>query len=107
MEDDIPVIKHFIMLWVLALMSVVFALGNSTGNPMGIAPATRTRPVQYPYPQPHRFTRQNEPKNVEIGQEMSVMADFDEFYEISYNSLRFCPKITFLGSFESSRVGLS
>ena len=35
------------------------------------------------------------------------MADFDEFYEISYNSLSFCPKIMFLGSFESSRVGLS
>ena len=45
-------------------------LGNSMGTPMGIAPATRTRPVQYPYPQPHGFFHQNEPKNVEIGQEM-------------------------------------
>ena len=46
------------------------ALGNSTGNPVGITPETRTRPVQYHYPQPHGFSRQNEPKNVEIGQEM-------------------------------------
>ena len=45
-------------------------LGNSMGTPMGIAPATRTRPVQYPYLQPHGFSHQNEPKNVEIGQEM-------------------------------------
>ena len=45
-------------------------LGNSTGNPVGIAPATCTRPVKYPYPQPQGFSRQNEPKNVEIGQEM-------------------------------------
>ena len=42
-------------------------LGNSTGIPVGIAPATRTRPVMYPYPQPHGFTRQKEPKNVQIG----------------------------------------
>ena len=36
-----------------------------------------------------------------------VMADFNEFYEISYKSLSFCPKIMFLDSFENSRVGLS
>ena len=35
-----------------------------------------------------------------------VMADFDEFYEISHNSLSFGPKITFLGSFKSLRVAL-
>ena len=48
-------------------------VGNSTGSPVGIAPVTPTRPVQYPYPQPHGFSRQNEPKNVEIGQEMRVL----------------------------------
>ena len=37
----------------------------------------------------------------------SVIADFDEYYEISYNSLSFCLKIMFLGSFKSSQVGLS
>ena len=35
------------------------------------------------------------------------MADLNEFYETSYNSLSFCPKFTFLGSFESSWVELS
>ena len=51
-------------------LSKRLGLGNSTGTPMGIAPATCTRPVQYPYSQPHGFSHQNEPKNVEIGQEM-------------------------------------
>jgi hypothetical protein len=35
------------------------------------------------------------------------MANFDEFHEISYNSLNSGPKITFLDSFWRSRVGLS
>ena len=35
------------------------------------------------------------------------MADFDEFYEISYNYLICGPKIMFLDLFESSQVGLS
>jgi len=34
------------------------------------------------------------------------MADFDEFYEMSYNSLSLGPKIM-LGLFKSSQVGLS
>src|ERR1700678_3276356 len=45
-------------------------LGNGTGNPAGIASATRTRPVAQPYPQPHRFTHQKESKNVQIGPEL-------------------------------------
>ena len=35
------------------------------------------------------------------------MADFNEFYKISFNSLSFGPKIMFLESFESLQVGLS
>ena len=35
------------------------------------------------------------------------MADFNEFYEISNNSLSSCPKITFLGLFKNSQIGLS
>ena len=65
-----------------------------------------TRAVPIPatprvFPSERAQERRNGPRNER------VMADFDEFYEISYNSLSFCLKITFLGSFESSRVGLS
>src|SRR5271155_3381974 len=45
-------------------------LGNGTGKPTGIAPATRTRPMAYLYLQLHRFTRQKEPKNVQNGPEL-------------------------------------
>ena len=43
-------------------------LGNGTGKPAGIAPVTRTRTRRTILPESPRVTRQNEPKNIEIGQ---------------------------------------
>ena len=45
-------------------------VGNGTGKPVGIAPATRTRPAEYPNPWGHGFTRQKESKSVENGPEL-------------------------------------
>ena len=43
-------------------------LGNGTGKPAGIAPATHTRTRGTILPENPRITRQNEPKNIKIGQ---------------------------------------
>ena len=43
-------------------------IGNGTGKPTGIAPATRTCTRRTILPENPRVTRQNEPKNIKIGQ---------------------------------------
>ena len=60
------------------------------GKPMGIEPATHTRPVGHPYPSGHGFTRQNKPKNIQNGPEMK------EIYPISMNFAKLAVSLSVL-----------
>ena len=78
----------------------VLNLGNGTGKPAGIEPATHTptRGIPLPitprvYPSKQGRKRPKRPRNE------WVIANFDEFHEISCNSLSFGPKIMFSGLF--------
>ena len=71
-RDDTELIKVSTQLEqlrrLICQISLLSLLGNGTGKPAGIAPVTRTRTRRTILPENPRVTRQNEPKNIEIGQ---------------------------------------
>jgi hypothetical protein len=59
-------LRPFILILIFTSTFIILSwLGNGTGKPTVITPATYTRFMAYSYPQPHGFTRQREPKNIQ------------------------------------------